>query len=131
MFIIVMIDYDFRLAGVSESTSGLARYSACRKNREALQPLLTRQENEEYASHTIARHKKRIKFESKIGQLDYALVKYEKVIRAIIPITGNYYLLVSLDSVEPEFDRIIIKEIKAFVESQKHKLNSIDEVSKT
>jgi hypothetical protein len=101
------------------------------KYREALQPLLTRQENEEYASHTIARHKKRIKFESKIGQLDYALVKYEKVIRAIIPITGNYYLLVSLDSVEPEFDRIIIKEIKPFVESQKHKLNSIDEVSKT
>ena len=101
------------------------------KYREALQPLLTRQENEEYASHTIATHKKRIKFESKIGQLDYALVKYEKVIRAIIPITGNYYLLVSLDSVEPEFDRIIIKEIKPFVESQKHKLNSIDEVSKT
>jgi hypothetical protein len=101
------------------------------KYREALQPLLTRQENEEYASHTIARHQKRIKFESKIGRLDYALVKYEKVIRAVIPITGNYYLMVSLDSVEPEFDRIIIKEINPFVESQKHKLNSIVEASKT
>ena len=101
------------------------------KYREALQPLLTRRENEEYASHTIARHKERIKFESKIGRLDYALVKYEKVIRAIIPIIGNYYLMVSLDSVEPEFDRIIIKEIKPFVESQKHKLNSIVEASKT
>ena len=102
------------------------------KYREALQPLLTRQENEEYASHTIARHKKRIKFESKIGQLDYALVKYEKIIRAIIPITNNnYYLLISVDFEETDFDRIIMKEIHPFLESQKHKLNSKDEVSKT
>jgi hypothetical protein len=102
------------------------------KYREALQPLLTRQENEEYASHTIARHKKRIKFQSKIGQLDYALVKYEKIIRAIIPITNNnYYLLISVDFEETDFDRIIMKEINPFLESQKHKLNSKDEVSKT
>jgi hypothetical protein len=39
------------------------------KYREALQPLLTRQETEEDPSHTTARHKKRIKFESKIGGL--------------------------------------------------------------
>jgi hypothetical protein len=102
------------------------------KYREASQPLLTRQENEAYASHTIARHKKRIKFESKIGQLDYALVKYEKIIRAIIPITNNnYYLLISVDFEETDFDRIIMKEINPFLESQKHKLNSKDEVSKT
>lgn len=102
------------------------------KYREALQPLLTRQETEEYASHTIARHKKRIKFESKIGELDYALVKYEKVIRAFIPITNyNYYLLISIDFEETNFDRIIMRQINPFVESQKHKLNSNDEVSKT
>lgn len=102
------------------------------KYREALQPLLTRQENEEYASHTITRHKKRIKFQSKIGQLDYALVKYEKIIRAIIPIANNnYYLLISVDFEETDFDRIIMKEINPFLESQKHKLNSKDEVSKT
>lgn len=102
------------------------------KYREALQPLLTRQETEEYASHTIARHKKRIKFELKIGELDYALVKYEKVIRAFIPITNNnYYLLISIDFEETNFDRIIMRQINPFVESQKHKLNSKDEVSKT
>lgn len=100
------------------------------KYREALEPLLTRQETEEYVSHTIARHKKRMKFELKIGQLEYALVKYEKVIRAIIPITNNnYYLLISVDIEETDFDRIIMKEINPFVESQKHKLNSKDEVS--
>jgi len=59
-------------------------------------------------------------------------VKYEKVIRAFIPITNNnYYLLISIDFEETNFDRIIMKQINPFVESQKHKLNSKDEVSKT
>jgi hypothetical protein len=49
------------------------------KYREGFSAFLTKEENEEYASHTIARHKKRLKFEPKIGPLDYALVKYEKV----------------------------------------------------
>ena len=53
-----------------------------------------------------------MKFELKIGQLEYALVKYEKVIRVIIPITNNnYYLLISVDIEETDFDRIIMKEI--------------------
>ena len=79
------------------------------KYRKGLMSLLTREENEEYASRTIARHKKRLKFEPKIGPLDYALVKYEKLIRAIIPITNDYYLLVSLDIEEKDFDSIIME----------------------
>ena len=44
---------------------------------------------------------------------------------------NNYYLLISVDFEETDFDRIIMKEINPFLESQKHKLNSKDEVSKT
>ena len=59
-------------------------------------------------------------------------MKYEKIIRAIIPITNNnYYLLISVDFEETDFDRIIMKEINPFLESQKHRLNSKDEDSKT
>jgi len=90
------------------------------KYRKGLMSLLTREENEEYASRTIARHKKRLKFEPKIGPLDYALVKYEKLIRAIIPITNDYYLLVSLDIEEKDFDRIIMEKIIPFIEGEKH-----------
>ena len=90
------------------------------KYRKGLMSLLTREENEEYASHTIARHKKRLKFEPKIGPLDYALVKYEKLLRAIIPITNDYYLLVSLDIEEKDFDRIIMEKIIPFIEGEKH-----------
>jgi hypothetical protein len=90
------------------------------KYREGLSVFLTKEENEEYASHTITRHKKRAKFEPKIGALDYALVKYEKVIRAIIPITNDYYLLIALDVEEKDFDRIIMEKIIPFIEGEKH-----------
>jgi hypothetical protein len=89
------------------------------KYRAGSKAFLTREENEEYASHTIARHKKRLKFEPKIGPLDYALVKYEKVIRAIIPITNDYYLLIALDVEEKDFDRIIMEKIIPFIEGEK------------
>jgi hypothetical protein len=89
------------------------------KYRAGSKAFLTREENEEYASHTIARHKKRLKFEPKIGPLDYALVKYEKVIRAIIPITNDYYLLIALDVEEKYFDRIIMEKIIPFKEGEK------------
>ncbi|MFZ0514647.1 MAG: hypothetical protein WAM14_23790 [Candidatus Nitrosopolaris sp.] len=90
------------------------------KYREGLSALLSKQENEEYASHTIARHRKRLKFEPKLGPLDYALVKYEKVIRGIMPITNDYFLLVALDVEEKDFDRIIMEKIIPFIEGEKH-----------
>jgi len=90
------------------------------KYRTGSKAFLNREENEEYASHTITRHKKRAKFEPKIGALDYALVKYEKVIRAIIPITNDYYLLIALDVEEKDFDRIIMEKIIPFIEGEKH-----------
>jgi hypothetical protein len=90
------------------------------KYREGLSAFLSKEENEEYASHTIARHKKRLKFEPKIGPLDYACVKYEKVIRGIIPITKDYYLLIALDVEEKDFDRIITEKIIPFIDGEKH-----------
>ena len=47
------------------------------------------------------------------------MVKYEKVIRAIIPITNDYYLLIALDVEEKDFDRIIMEKIIPFIEGEK------------
>ena len=81
------------------------------KYREGLKPFLTKEENEDYASHTMDRHKKRLKFEPKLGELEYALVKYESVNRAIIPINRKYYLLVAIDIEENEVDKIIMEKV--------------------
>ncbi|HZI72113.1 MAG TPA: hypothetical protein VFD60_13235, partial [Nitrososphaeraceae archaeon] len=65
--------------------------------RKGLIPLLTSEENLEYAANTIARHKERIKYEPKIGKLEYTSVKYERVNRIMIPLNNNNnYLLFSL-----------------------------------
>jgi hypothetical protein len=81
------------------------------KYREGLKPFLTKEENEDYASHTMERHRKRLKFQPKLGELEYALVKYESVNRAIIPINKNYYLLIAIDIGENDVDKIILDKI--------------------
>ena len=87
--------------------------------REGLKPLLSSEENLEYAANTIARHKERIKYEPKIGKLEYTLVKYEKVNRIMIPLKNtNNYLLFSLDVEEIDYDKIIKENIIPFVEGQ-------------
>ena len=84
-----------------------------------MRPLLTSEENLEYAANTITRHKERIKYEPKIGKLEYTLVKYEKVNRIMIPLNdNNNYLLFSLDVEEIEYDKIIKENIIPFVEGQ-------------
>lgn len=88
--------------------------------REGLKPILTEEENEEYASSTITRQKTRIKFEPQIGRLIYAVGKYEKMNRATIPVNANYYILIALDVEVNNFDEIIMKEVIPLVEKEKH-----------
>jgi hypothetical protein len=88
--------------------------------RRGLIPLLTEEENEEYASSTITRHKTRIKFESKIGKLIYALGRYQKLNRVTIPINENYYLLIALDAEVKDFDSTIMEKIIPLIKKEKH-----------
>ena len=85
------------------------------KLREGLTPLLTDEENQEYASHAIDRHKNRRRFDDKTGGLEYGIVKYEKVVRGIIPSTDQFYLLMAFDIEEDNFDEIISKKIVPLV----------------
>jgi hypothetical protein len=80
------------------------------KYREGLKPLLTKEENQESAINTITRHKTRTKFEPKIGKLTYAFGRYENLSRFTIPINENYYLLLTMDFEENNFDKIIMEK---------------------
>jgi hypothetical protein len=81
------------------------------KARKGVELLLTEEENEEYAATAIARQKTRGKFEPKIGKMLYSFGRYELLHRATMPINENYYLLMTLDVEERNFDSIIIDEI--------------------
>ena len=95
------------------------------KFREKLTPLLTEEENEEYASNAISRQRTRSKFEEKIGKLIYAFGKYEKINRATIPINGYYFLLLSLESDELNFDKIIMDKVLPLINETKEQFVSI------
>ena len=87
--------------------------------REGLKPFLTKEENQESAVNTIIRQKTRIKFEQKIGELSYAIGRYEKLSRSLIPINDNYYLIVTMDFEENNFDKIIMEKIIPLVKKEK------------
>jgi len=89
--------------------------------REGLKPLMTEEENEEYASLTVTRQKTRIKFESKIGPLIYAFGKYERLNRATLQINENYYLLVALEVEAKNYDELIMEKIVPLVKKEKHR----------
>jgi hypothetical protein len=87
--------------------------------REQLKPLLTIEENHEFAKNTITRYKTRLKLEPKIGKLTYLFRRYEKMSRSIIPINENYYLLLNIDFEENNFDKIVMEKIIPLIEKEK------------
>jgi hypothetical protein len=89
------------------------------EQRQDLQPLLSEEENEEYASATVTRQKTRTKFEPKTGKLIYAVARYQKLNRATIPITDDYYLLISLDAELQNFDDLIMEKVIPIVVKEK------------
>ena len=91
------------------------------QNREGVKLLLTKEENQESAINTIIRQKTRTKFEPKIGKLSYALGRYQKMSMSLIPINENFYLILTIDFEENNFDKIIIEKIIPFIKQEKEK----------
>ena len=95
------------------------------EQRQDLQPLLSEEENEDYASATVTRQKTRTKFEPKIGKLVYAAARYQKLNRATIPINDDYYLLVTLDAELKNFDDLIMEKVIPLVMKKKSSFKDI------
>jgi hypothetical protein len=97
------------------------------KARQGVKLLLTEEENEQYAASAIARQKTRGKFESKIGKMVYAFGRYDRLLRATIPINENYYLLVTFDIEERNFDSIITDKIAKMIAENKSMFITMDD----
>ena len=116
-FAITLLDLNksIRWIGIASSLGELLLV----KRRKDLIPLMTLEENQEYTLNAIGRHKSRLKFQEKIGKLLYALGKYEKLTRVIIPINDYYYLMLTIDIEELNFDLIITDSVIPFVGTEK------------
>jgi hypothetical protein len=112
---VLALDKSIRWVGVASSEGELLLV----KRRKDLVPLMTHEENQEYTLSAIRRHKSRVKFQEKIGKLLYALGKYEKLTRVVAPINDNFYLLITFDVEELNFDYLMVEKVIPFVTANK------------
>jgi hypothetical protein len=97
------------------------------KARKGAKLLLSEEENEEYAATAIARQRTRGKFAPKIGKMVYSFGRYELLHRATIPINENYYLLITLEVEEKNFDSVIIDKILPVIIKRKSHFVTTDD----
>src|SRR5919199_2129570 len=100
---ILQLDNSIRFVGIANNLGRLVATAY----RAGLTPLMDKQETSHYAIQTVLRAATREDFESKIGRLVYSIGKYERLIRATLPIklssskeddeSKSYYLLLSFD----------------------------------
>jgi hypothetical protein len=119
-------------ADMSIRFAGIANHLGCliaTEYREGLVPLMTKQQTSQYAIQAVLRAAIREEFESNIGKLEYSIGKYEKLIRATVPITFDniaynesknkkFYLLLSFD-IDSDAKTVIDKNILPSIKENK------------
>ena len=67
-------DNSIRWVGITDQNGDIIN----ERDREGLKPFLTIDENHQWATRTITRHKTRFQFESKMGKLTYLFRRYQE-----------------------------------------------------
>ena len=121
---IQQLDNSIRFVGIANNLGTLIATSY----RNGLTPLMNEQETSHYPILVVLRAATREDFESKIGKLEYSIGKYERLIRATVPIrlfgsndddqSKFYYLLISFDLKSAVID-IIEDKVMPFVEKDR------------
>jgi hypothetical protein len=119
---ILNLDKSIRWVGITDQNGIIIN----ERDRQGLDPLLTIEENHDFALNTITRHKTRLKFEPKMGELTYTFRRYTNMSRCLIPINIEqhhqyYYLILNMDFEENNFDKIIIENIIPLIQQEKKK----------
>jgi hypothetical protein len=120
---IQQLDNSIRFVGIANNLGSLIATAY----RNGLTPLMDGKETSHYAIQAVLRAATREDFESKIGKLEYSIGKYERLIRATIPIrlfgssdyeSRFYYLLISFDLKSSVIDNIEDK-VRPFIEKNR------------
>ena len=84
---ILNIDRSIRQVGITDKNGIIIN----ERDRPRLKPLLTLEENYEFAINTIKRHKTRLKFDPKMGELTYTFRRDTRMSRCLIPIKIHFW----------------------------------------
>ena len=99
---IVELNESIRFAGIANKMGNLVTTAY----QKGIIPLMTKEETTQYALRAFVRATTREDFETKLGRLRYSVGKYDKLVRATIPISPSsndddksiFYLLLSFDT---------------------------------
>lgn len=107
-------DHFIRFAGVSNHFGHLIATAY----RKGLAPLMTQEETARYAVQAAIRAATRETFETKIGELQFSISRYGRLVRATVPIKSSgknkFLLLLSFD-IDAEADSIINKKVLPYI----------------
>lgn len=107
-------DHFIRFAGISNHLGHLISTAY----RRDLVPLMTEEETARYSVQAAIRSATREAFEAKIGELRFSISRYDRLVRATVPIKSSgkskFLLLLSFD-VDAEADSIINRKILPYV----------------
>lgn len=113
------VDDHIRFTGIANCMGTLIASSY----RKQLQPLLNDDETKLYAMQAVLRAELREDFQKNMGTLIYSVGKYDKLLRATIPLIGSdyqkFYLLLSLD-VESDAFSIIENKVLPYLKNDHH-----------
>ena len=123
---ILDIDEFIRFAGIANKMGNLEATTY----RQGLVPLMTKDETSQYAIQAVLRAATRQDFETNTGRLQYSIGKYERLIRATVPILlssnsdyeSKFYLLLSFD-VGSDAKSIIENKVIPYIERNKEIFN--------
>lgn len=124
------MDYEFlysftkRVLSLEESIDWVGitnKYSVLlsTEQRQGITPYLTDEENEEFSSNSVTRHKNTTKFAPKIGKVSYAFGRYRNIRRATVPINDDFCLLLMFNTRTSDFDDLITKRVIPMIENEK------------
>ena len=122
---IQQLDNSIRFVGIANNLGSLIATAY----RNGLTPLMDDKETSHYAIQAVLRATTREDFEPKIGRLEYSIGRYEKLVRATIPIrlfgmaedeSKYYYLLISFDLKKSAIVINVIEDkVMPFIEKNK------------
>ncbi|MFL6435164.1 MAG: hypothetical protein ACJ71O_15695 [Nitrososphaeraceae archaeon] len=116
------LDTSVRFVGIANNRGTLIATAY----RNGLVPLMNKEETSHYAIQAVLRAAIREDFELKIGRLEYSIGKYQKLIRATIPIRSSegdeskFYLLLSFDLESSVVADVIERKILPFMTEIRH-----------
>src|SRR5215203_3707415 len=117
---VISIDKSIRFAGIADGDGHLVAIA----ERKGLKPLLNPEERAQYAITAATRQFTRLRWEYMLGKIQYASSKFEKLMRATIPITDEYsklsfVLLLSFDPDTANLHQLLTEKVIPMINQNK------------